>query len=765
MMSIIGGLTRFVCCRRFAFICAILLVPAAQLWSGEDSPPGPDNPRSIAAVRLERGVSIRLDGVLDEPAWRQATPAADFLQQDPDEGEPATERTEVFILYDRDNLYLGVMLYDSDPDGIIAYQKQRDARINTDDRFLWILDTFMDGRTGYFFEINPLGLMGDGLLGGGGGGGSPRFPVNKSWDGIWEARSTKGAYGWSAEVRIPFRTLNFDPSLDTWGINFSRTVVRKNEESLWNGHRRNQGIFESVHAGRLTGLRGMSQGRGLEAKPYAAGGWRNMPEEEDPTSLPTDVGLDLTYSVTPGLRAALTVNTDFAEVEADERRVNLTRFPLFYPEQRDFFLEGSGVFEFSGSFDWDPYFSRRIGLVEEEPIPITYGARLAGQAGRYELGFIQVGTGQHRTTPAEDFTVARVKRSLFRQSFIGAIYTRRATDATDEIAAPPDRHMGGIDLDLSTSQFLGDKNLMFEANLVWHTDPVQNGVSSFRNLSSHGVVLGYPNDIWTSFISYREFGENFDPAVGFIDRTGYRQVGSHIEFRPRPRSIPAIRQFTFGLDIDYLTDLTNRLQTRRIDLELFGIRFESGDNLTVGMIQLFEHLELEDEFPIHEDDIDGDIVIPMGDYSTLDWFLRGRSAGRRPITADIEINSGQFWSGHRFGFELELMYRPYPGINLGCDVERNDVRLPEGDFSTNLFRLNSEWHFTPWVSIMGSLQYDDVSEIMGLYAKFRWIVRPGSDLYFVYTHNWLNLDDEPLRFDLTTISRGATTKINYTLRF
>ncbi|UCH62747.1 MAG: carbohydrate binding family 9 domain-containing protein [Fidelibacterota bacterium] len=741
-------------------------MPAAQLWSGEDSPPGPDNPRSIAAVRIEGGESIRLDGILDEAVWLEATPAADFLQQDPDEGEPATERTEVFVVYDRDNLYLGVMLYDSDPDGIIAYQKQRDARINTDDRFMWILDTFLDGRTGYFFETNPMGIMSDGLLD---PGAMPFFPVNKSWDGIWEARSTKGTYGWSTEVRIPFRTLNFDPSRDSWGINFSRVVVRKNEESLWNGHRRNQGIFEPVHAGRLTGLRGMSQGRGLETKPYVASGWRNMPEEADPTSFPADVGFDLTYSVTPGLRAAFTVNTDFAEVEVDERLVNLTRFPLFYPEQRDFFLEGSGVFGFSGSFGWDPYFSRRIGLAELEeereaiPIPITYGARLAGQAGRYELGFIQVRTDQHRTLPAEDFTVARVKRSLFRQSFIGVIYTRRATDDMADIATPPDRHMGGIDLDLSTSQFLGDKNLMFQANLVWHTDPVKNGVSSFRNLSSHAVVLGYPNDIWSSFVSYREFGEKFDPAVGFIGRTGYREVGPRIEFRPRPQNIKAIRQFSFEFDLEYMTDLSNRLLAREIDLEFFGIWFESGDNVALGVMQQFERLDYD--FEIHDSGSNGPIVIPVGEYDTRNWYLRGRSAGRRPIACDIEMNVGQFWSGHRSGVELELMYRPYPGISLGCDVERNDVRLREGDFSTNLFRLSSEWHASPWVSVTGNIQYDDVTEIMGLYAKFRWIVRPGSDLYLVYTHNWLNINEEPLRFNLATLSRGATTKINYTFRF
>jgi len=413
----------------------------------------------------------------------------------------------------------------------------------------------------------------------------------------------------------------------------------------------------------------------------------------------------------------------------------------------------------------NPYLSRRIGLVEEEPIPITYGTRLAGQTGRYELGFIQVRTGRHRTVPTEDFTIARVKRSLFQQSSIGVIYTRRATGSSDENPAPPDRHTQGFDLDLKTSRFLGDKNLEFQAFLVWHTDPVRNdGILSFsRDFGSHGVTLGYPNDIWNGRISYSEFGADFDPAIGFVRRNGYRELSPRIEFSPRPRSIPAIRQFMFDLDIEYLTDLANRLQTRRIDLGLFGIRFESGGFLSMGAVQLFEHLE--EEFTIHEDDVHGDIVIPEDDYSTLGWFLRGRSASRRPIAGDIEINSGQFWSGHRLGYELGLMLRPYPGVSLGGEVERNDVSLLEGDFATDLFRLTSEWHITPWISVTGSLQYDDVSEIMGLYAKFRWIIRPGSDLYFVYTHNWLNLDEQPLRFDLTTNSQGVASKINYTFRF
>ena len=287
---------------------------------------------------------------------------------------------------------------------------------------MWILDTFRDGRTGYFFETNATGVMGDALIAGGsrgrrgggfGGGGFGGGSSGRAWDGIWQVKTFIRPDGWSLEIQIPFRTLNFDPASDTWGINFQRTIRRKNEEILWRGYRRNQSLRQPVHAGRLTGLRGMSQGIGLEAVPYAVTNWRNVPEEADPTTYPSDVGLDINYNVTPSLRAGVSVNTDFAEAEVDQRRLNLTRFPLRFPERRDFFLEGSGVFTFAPSNGAEPYFSRRIGLLEGEQIPLNYAARLGGQAGRYELGFIHVNAAELEsadvdggTFAGEQFTVA-----------------------------------------------------------------------------------------------------------------------------------------------------------------------------------------------------------------------------------------------------------------------------------------------------------------------------------------------------------------------
>lgn len=734
------------------------LVPITPLWSSANPSPASSESRSLEAVRLAEDERIRLDGHLDEPLWQRATPATRFLQQEPREGEAASEETVVYILYDRDNLYIGVILYDSDVDAILAYQRKRDGNIWTDDRFMWIFDTFMDGRTGYFFEINPLGLMGDGLLG---GGGFSRFPINKSWDGIWEVQVAMLEDGWSAEIRIPFRTLNFDPGQDTWGINFQRTIPRKNEDMLWSGHRRNQGLFRPVHAGRLTGLRDISQGIGLEAKPYAATGWRNTPGVVDTTDIPADVGLDLTYSITPSLRAAITINTDFAEVEVDDRRVNLTRFPLFYPEQRDFFLEGSGVFSFAPRNGVIPYFSRRIGLVEEEQIPITYGTRLGGQVGRYELGFIQARAGRHGSLHAEDFTVGRVKRFLFEQSSIGALYTRRSSGVTDSVAAQPDRHTAGVDLDLYSSRFRGNKNLQFEAFVVWNSDPEVDTSSSFGDLSARGVRLNYPNDIWRVHISYREIGEDFDPAVGFTRRNGFKRVNPSISYQPRPENIAAIRQLEFGVFFEYLTDFSNTLQTRSIDVDLLGIEFESDDDLKLELKQRFERLD--EAFDIHED-----IVIPVGDYSTLALEISGRTARRRALAGNIEISRGGFWSGHRWNYEIGITARPYTGISLSTEIEKNDISLPEGDFSTHLFRLVGGWDISPWMSVTGNLQYDDVSEIVGLNARFRWILRPGSDLYIVYTHNWQDFEAEgvePGILGLTTLSRSAMMKINYTHRF
>lgn len=702
---------------------------------------------TVRAVPLEEGERVILDGRLDEPFWQRTVPAEGFRQREPDEGAPATETTEVRIAYDRGNLYLGVSLYDSNPDAIIGFQKQRDTSLRSDDRFMFILDTFLDGRTAYFFETNPAGLLGDGLLRIGSGRG-----LNKSWDGIWEVQVSRDDRGWFAEFEIPFQTLNFDPENTTWGVNFQRTVRRIEEDSLWSGYGLNEGLFRPVHAGRLTGLRQMSQGLGLEVKPYGAVSSKR--EIDEGSSTPSDVGFDVNYNVTSGLRAAFTVNTDFAEVEVDDRQVNLTRFPLVFPEKRDFFLEGTSIFAFARTSRPEPFFSRRIGLLEGTPIPIQYGGRLTGQSGRYDIAFLQVRTGRTELTAPEDFTVARVKRNFFAQSSVGAIYTRRATDAFDELSvAPPGQHTFGADLDLSTSNFMGDKNLQFEAFAVAHTDPQEESTTTIRDRSVWGVRVNYPNDRWNGHASYREFGNDYDPAVGFVRRNGFKRFQPSFAFAPRPESIASIRQLEWEVFFEYLTDLDNVLLTRSTRVGLLDIRFESGDEIRVNFSNSFE--KLDEPFEIHPG-----IVLAIGNYEFNEIELDVETTDRRTLAGEFSVRRGGFWSGDRTGLEAELTLRPAPGLLFSTDWEHNEISLPEGEFTTNLIAQRTEWQASPWVSLTTILQFDNVSDELGLFTRFRWILSPGNDLFVVYSHNWQSVGNRWL-----TLNRAATTKINYTHRF
>lgn len=724
-----------------------------------------DESVDLEAIRIPDSLSIDLDGRLDEEAWSLATPISDFTQQYPDEGGLPSERTEIRVVFNEDEMFIGAILYD-DPSGIIAYQRRRDAGLGTDDRFMWILDTFLDGRTGYFFEINAAGLMGDGLITGGGGGGrGGGGRMQKSWDGIWETRVARRPDGWSAEIQIPFRTLNFDPDLDSWGINFQRTIRRKQEEILWRGYRRNQGVFQPVHAGRITGLRDLSQGIGLEAKPYAVGSWRTQPADVDPTTYPRDVGVDVSYSLTPSLRAAVSANTDFAEVEVDQRRVNLTRFPLRFPEQRDFFLEGSGVFSFAGRNGATPYFSRDIGLADGRPVPVTYGARLGGQAGKYELGFLQVGTGSvlpdtltgFSGSPTENFTVARVKRSFLEQSTVGVIYTLRNSGKDIAGVAPVDRHTLGADLNYMTSRLFGDKNFQAEAFFVWNSNPTPSVDTSLGDLTARGFRFDFPNDVWQTHLSYREFGHEYDPAVGFVTRNGFKRVEPRLAWRPLS-DISWIRRYSVSAQYRRLANLTTgQVEEEQWDLNLFGFDFEAGGNWDIIARRLDEYLDQDFE-------ISDGIVIQPGQYRNWEWTLTARTPSQRRLSGNLNFTDGGFWSGDNFRYSVGLTFRPNPGFSISTDIERNDVDLPQGNFEVDLTRLEAAWDISPWVSVMGNIQYDTQSEVVGLFARARWIIEPGADFYIVYTNNWRNLGASVFDRDFLTLSRGGSVKVNYTYR-
>ena len=604
---------------------------------------------------------------------------------------------------------------------------------------------------------------GGGRPGGGGGGGS------RAWDGIWQVQTQIRPDGWSLEIEIPFRTLNFDPASDTWGINFQRTIRRRNEEIFWRGYRRNQDLRQPIHAGRLTGLQGMSQGIGLEAVPYGVTNWRNVPGQTDPTTYPSEVGLDVNYNITPSLRAAVSANTDFAEAEVDQRRINLTRFPLRFPEQRDFFLEGSGVFDFASGNGVDPYFSRRIGLLEGEQVPVEYAGRLGGQAGRFELGFVHVSTADIESEAAdngvfagEQFTVARVNRNIREESTIGAIYTRRATgaDPTDPTAAAPaDQHTAGVDLNFSTARLFGEKNFSLQSFFVWNSNPDPGIERSRSALSARGGRVMFPNDPWRGRVSYRELGEDYSPAVGFVTRNGLRQVQSLIGWRPRP-DIDWIRRLHFAVEFRNIEAIVTSVTEQRLwQFQVFGLDFESQDNIDINLQRQFEYLDSEFE-------ISDGILIEEGTYANWEWRMSARTASRRVVSGNIQVRRGGFWSGDRTELQIGLDLRPASGILPSVTIENNDVDLPEGSFDANLIRVAGEWNVTPLASVTGNIQYDDVSEVVGLFMRTRWILRPGNELFLVLTQNWQNLGDGLFDADrdFLTLSRGASVKLNYTYR-
>ena len=728
---------------RVLFLLSIAIANTCVGWAQDDL----NGRRTMQAVALAPGERIELDGILDENVWRRAQPATDFIQQEPINGAPATERTEVRIVYTPDRLYIGVLCFDSDPNGVLGFVKRRDEFLGSDDRFLWVLDPFLEERAGYRFGISPAGAMIDTLLDSTGRG-------NREWDGIWRAEVRRTDIGWQAEIEIPFQTLNFDPSAPAWGINFQRTVRRKSEETLWMGYARNQGLTRMTNAGRLEGIEGVNQGKGLEFKPYLLGTASTSPSTgQEEAVYQGDTGLDVFYNLTPQLRANFTLNTDFAQTEVDDQLVNLTRFPLFFDEKREFFLEGSSFFDFISNVGFEnelrvfPFFSRRIGLSDErEAQKIDFGTRLTGQAGAHDIGFLHVRTGEHRGDAGDDFTVARLKRRMFTQSYIGGLLTRRGPRGPGDA-----RYTMGLDALIATSTLFGSQNLEWR---MWMLSASNRSGESGDRLA-YGMDLDLPNDPLEISFGFRGVGRNFDPDVGFVARTGYRRYSPRVEYAFRTETHPWIRSIEFGTDMDWQTDQENSLLTRIFDFTVFQLQTHSEDGFSMEITPTFERLE--EDFEIN----DG-IVLPGGaEYNFTSYRIEMETAERRLVDVEVGYEFGNFFSGTRQEYEVEMGIRPRAGVVVNAEIEWNWVNLAEGKFQTRVYRLAPEWQFSPWVSLVNLFQYDSESRVLGWQGRFRWILQPGNDLYFVYTHNWR----EYLDLGFRTENRRAATKFIYTYRF
>lgn len=720
----------------------------------------------VATVHRLNG-KIQLDGLLNEPVW-QSNPYLDgFRQVEPRTGAPPTHPTRVWLAYNEHALYIAVRCYDSEPSKIVATEMSRDARLFSNDNIEIVLDTHHDRRNAYYFATNPAGVLVDGRI------TENRFP-NTEWDGIWNVRARIDDEGWTAEFEIPFKTLSFKPGLSTWGFNIARLVARTREMSRWASPSRDTRLFQVARAGVIEGLEGLSQGIGLDIRPYGLTGFSRHVDRPDAAWLASDAGLDIFYRITANLLSTTTFNTDFAETEADVRQVNLTRFPLFFPERRSFFLEDAGMFEFglAGSYmgpgagglmggggggrggrmiDVLPFFSRRIGLVKGEEVPIRFGQKLTGKVGRFDVGLMAIRTGRYESTVSDlnlepqTLSVGRVKANFWRQSYVGAIFTDG--DPTGQTTS----RLGGADFKLATANFLNSgKNFSLT---LFGSKVYTQGVSGGD--TAYGGEIAYPNDFFMADARWLTIGHNYKPALGFVPRTGVRITSSTVALGPRP-DFWNIRQMTFGVRYTDYHNLTHKApETRRIQVTPIQWRFHSGELLNYSWTPTFE--QLFEPFQIRPD-----IAIPVGKYWLNTHRLMFFSSQARPWGVRLEAESGSFYTGTRRMVSVDLTWRKSRHLRTELELEQNWVQLNSaGRFSARVISYGLNYSFTPLITLANLVQYDTDSSNLGWQSRLRWILKPGNELYIVLNQGWQRNEFRRLASEQTHLR----LKLNYVFRF
>jgi hypothetical protein len=706
-------------------------------------------------------IAPKIDGRLEQNVWKNAVLITDLIQRLPNTGEPVSERTEILLLYDNDFIYVAMRCTD-DPAKITANELARDVSLGNDDRVQLIFDTFLDKRNGYWFQIGPKGSIGDALVSENGAG------FNKQWDGLWQGRSHIHEKGWDAEIAIPFKTLNFRPGQTEWGMKIIRHIKRKAESAYWPVANLNTYRFQVSDAGKITGLNGITKGIGLDIRPFIITGLDD-PESENTGMIRNknplfNVGGDIFYRPTPGLKTALTFNTDFAQTEVDSRQINLTRFSLLFPEKRGFFLDGAQYFNFGLAGDRTnryaarniPFFSRRIGLDPDgNPIPIEWGAKITGQAGPWNIGFQHI---TDKPQSARNLTVARLTRNVGSQSYVGVIATNGNTLSQNEfsgnnenIGTPGSNQLVGLDVRLATASFRGNKILAFS---LFGLKSFSEGLEG--NDLSWGTEINYPNDFLRFRAGHQEIGENYRAGIGFTPRLGIRENYVEVALGPRPNKY-GILQITFQAEGDFITDFGGELLTRDIQLTPLNLEMISGDEFRISAKSTYEFLD--EDFEIYSKE---SISIPAGEYNFWRYSVQFESARRRRVWLQPAFTWGTFFDGHRQDFELQFGYKINTPIFVGFEYERNNVMLTEGDFTTEIYRANANIFFSPDISLTNFVQYDNLTEEIGWQSRFRWILKPGNELLFVWNSNiYKGLDES--RFSIQ--ESFTRLKLNYNFRF
>ncbi|UCF35300.1 MAG: carbohydrate binding family 9 domain-containing protein [Acidobacteriota bacterium] len=676
-------------------------------------------PKTLQAVRIESG-KINLDGELNEPEWQSAELAAEFIQNEPFEGQPASEPTKVRLLYDKENLYIGAICYDSAGEkGFVSRELKRDFSPRDNDIFQVVFDTFNDKRNSVVFAVNPAGAVRDMQTSGDGGS------FNSEWDAVWDARTRTTADGWEAEFVIPFKSLRFDGSEQNWGMNFERRIRRKNEATHWSPIPRPHRVYRVSMAGSLEGVTDVQQGRNLYIKPYVSAPIGRA--EGDDWDFKPDAGLDIKYGVTSKLTLDLTLNTDFSQVEADDAQINFTRFSLFFPEKREFFLENQQVFEFGNvgnrgggrrrggptrpGADLIPFFSRRIGISDDgDLIPILGGARMTGRLGsRYTLGLISMQSGELEDIPSTNFTVGRFRRDVLRNSDVGVIFVNKAAGEGDNY----NRTYGA------------DFNFRFFDALELSSYFLKSSTSGLSGDDSAGFFRVVWQDRLLDLEAYHiSIDDNFNAEVGFVPRTGIKKTRGQIALTPRPEGrIPWIREFRPSLNLDYITNQEGEIEGREVSGR-FTVEFNDSSRFSIGRQESFERLFEEDEVLDH--------LLEPGDYGFGDFSVSYSTDSSRMFSAFAEYRDGDFYDGQRSSRGFGVDFSPSAKFLAGISWDHGDLEFPNEAYSTELVSSRIDYNFNTRMFVSSLIQYSSRDGFVASNIRFRWIHRPLSDFYLVY---------------------------------
>jgi hypothetical protein len=698
----------------FGISCYTSIAAAQQSANGNGLRPGHALP-SPTATAVRAAGPIVIDGRFDEESWSSAPIISELIQRDPNEGAPATERTEIRILFDNRKLYFAVYCFDSNPSGIVATELRRDDDLETDDSFEIMIDTFHDHRNGYRFRVNALGTMRDEAVT---GEGQAR---NENWDENWETSGRITEDGWLAEIAIPFKAMRFASTNGTpteWGINFHRTVMRKNEELFWSGFRRGYTFTRISGAGHLVGLSDM-EGFQYRVKSYVNGGAFQTPAD---TSYKGKVGIDdIKYMLTPDLALDVTINPDFAQADVDQAQVNLSRFSLFFPEKREFFQEGAGTFSFGGGGfgnDLVLFHSRRIGLSDDRlEIPIMGGVKITGKQGPLEVGVLNMQTRPAYNLAGQNFSAARLKANILGRSFVGGMLTRNTGSPLggDNIAAGFDSYFNfyryltiNASLAKTDSTGLDEKDWSYRGRVAWASDRFDINLARLR------------------------IEENFRPEMGFVGRaepgwTGVERTQGSFGYNPRPGGT-LIRQFGMSTSFDYITNQEGYLDTRDLGVG-FSTTFQAGDIVSVDLSRNFERLV--EPFRIRG----GGGTVPIGDYRFNQFSTSYTGHRGRRISGGVTFSRGGFFDGTITTVSLEPSFRPNANLSVIPSFEWNRIERHGSAFITR--EVNTEINYAlnhQWLTRTAVTMNSQDRQVL-LNARLNYIFRPGDDLFVVYSED------------------------------